>query len=82
MPDRRVGHVERAIGEARWMLSDEFESSSVASPDPDRGAAVSLQLVVDDCDAVPAHVVATGTAMDRGPEDSPPAGRVAGFRGP
>ena len=82
MPDGRVGHVELAVGGARWMMSDEFDSAGVAAPDPARGAAVSLHLDVDDCDAVAARVVASGTEMDRGPEDSPPAGRVAVFRDP
>jgi PhnB protein len=82
MPDGRVGHVELAVGGARWMMSDEFDSAGVAAPDPARGAAVSLHLAVDDCDAVAARVLAAGTAMDRGPEDSPPAGRVAVFRDP
>ena len=82
MPDGKVGHVELAVGEARWMMSDEFEFSGVAAPDPGRGAAVSLHLTVDDCDAVAARVVAAGTGMDRGPEDSPRAGRVAVFRDP
>jgi PhnB protein len=82
MPDGRVGHVELAVGGARWMMSDEFDSAGVAAPDPARGAAVSLHLAVDDCDAVAARVVAAGTMMDRGPEDSPPAGRVAVFRDP
>ena len=82
MPDGRVGHVELAVGGARWMMSDEFKSAGVAAPDPARGAAVSLHLAVDDCDAVAARVVAAGTPMDRGPEDSPPAGRVAVFRDP
>ena len=82
MDDGRVGHCELAVGGARWMMSDEFESAGVAPPDPARGSAVSLHLSVDDCDAVAARVVAAGVTLDRGPEDSPPAGRVAVFRDP
>ncbi len=82
MDDGRVGHCELAVGGARWMMSDEFESAGVAPPDPDRGNAVSLHLTVDDCDAVAARVVAAGVILERGPEDSPPAGRVAVFRDP
>ena len=82
MPDGRVGHCELAVDGARWMMSDEFASAGVAAPDPDRGACVSLHLTVEDVDAVAARVVAAGTALDRGPEDSPPAGRVAVFRDP
>jgi PhnB protein len=82
MPDGRVGHCELAVNGARWMMSDEFESAGVAPPDPTRGNDVSLHLTVDDCDAVAARVVGQGVILDRGPEDSPPAGRVAVFRDP
>jgi PhnB protein len=82
MPDGRVGHCELAATGARWMMSDEFESAGVAPPDAARGAAVSLHLTVDDCDAVAARVQDHGVTLDRGPEDSPPAGRVAVFRDP
>ena len=82
MPDGRIGHVELAVDGARWMMSEEFEEVGVAAPDPARGAAVSLHLAVDDVDALAAKVAASGTAMDRGPEDSGSAGRVAVFRDP
>ncbi len=82
MDDGRIGHVELAVGGGRWMMSTEFESAGVAAPDTSRGAAVSLHLEVDDVDALCARVVAAGVALDRGPDDSPPAGRVAVFRDP
>ena len=82
MPDGRIGHVELAVEGARWMMADEFEEAGVAAPDVGRGSAVSLHLTVADVDAVAARVTAAGTSMDRGPEDSEPAGRVAVFRDP
>ena len=82
MPDGRIGHVELAVGGAGWMMSDEFAEAGVAPPDPGRGSAVSLHLRVDDVDAVCSRLVEAGTTIDRGPEDSPPAGRVAVFRDP
>lgn len=82
MPDGRVGHVELAVDGAGWMMSDEFEEAGVAAPDPGRGSAVSLHLTVPDVDARCARVTAAGVTLDRGPEDSPPAGRVAVFRDP
>jgi len=82
MDDGGVGHCELAIGEARWMVSDQFESAGVAAPDPTRGSAVSLHLTVTDVDSAAFRVVAAGTSMVRGPEDSPPAGRVAVFIDP
>jgi PhnB protein len=82
MPDGRIGHVELAVSGARWMMADEFEEAGVAAPDPQRGSAVSLHLTVEDVDALADRVIAAGTSMDRGPEDSGPAGRVAVFRDP
>jgi uncharacterized glyoxalase superfamily protein PhnB len=82
MDDGRIGHVELAVGGGGWMMSDEFASAGVAPPDTSRGAAVSLHLEVDDVDALCERVVASGVSLDRGPEDSPPAGRVAVFRDP
>ena len=82
MDDGRVGHAELAVDGAGWMMSEEFETAGVAAPDPSRGAAVSLHLTVGDVDAVCERVRAAGTPLDRGPEDSPPAGRVAVFRDP
>ncbi|MDR7253502.1 putative glyoxalase superfamily protein PhnB [Nocardioides sp. BE266] len=82
MDDGRIGHVELAVGGGRWMMSDEFESAGVAAPDTSRGPSVSLHLEVDDVDAACERVTASGVTLDRGPEDSPPAGRVAVFRDP
>jgi PhnB protein len=82
MDDGRVGHCELAVGGARWMMADEHPEIHVEAPDPARGAAVTLHLTVDDCDAVAARVRQHGASLDRGPEDSPPVGRVAVFRDP
>jgi PhnB protein len=82
MPDGRVGHVELAVNGAGWMMSEEFDSAGVAAPDVTRGTPVSLHLTVDDVDALCARVVAAGVVLDRGPEDSEPAGRVAVFHDP
>jgi PhnB protein len=82
MDDGRVGHCELAVDGAGWMMSDEFDSAGVAAPDRTRGSAVTLHLTVADVDAAAARVEAAGTAMERGPEDSPPAGRVAVFLDP
>jgi uncharacterized glyoxalase superfamily protein PhnB len=82
MPDGRVGHCELAVGAARWMMADEHPEIHVEAPDPARGASVTLHLTVGDCDAVAARVQQHGVTFDRGPEDSPPVGRVAVFRDP
>jgi PhnB protein len=82
MPDGRIGHVELAVDGAGWMMSEEFDSAGVAAPDVSRGTPVSLHLTVDDVDALCARVVGAGVELDRGPEDSEPAGRVAVFHDP
>jgi len=82
MEDGRIGHAELEVDGARWMVSDEFDSAGVAAPAPGRGAAVTLHLTVQDCDAAVARALEHGATLDRGPEDNPHAGRVAVFRDP
>lgn len=82
MPDGRIGHVELTVAGARWMMADEHPEIGVEAPAPDRGNAVSLHLTVADCDEVAARVAAQDVEIVRGPEDSPPAGRVAVFVDP
>lgn len=82
MDDGQIGHVELSVGEARWMMSDAYPDFGVEAPDPNRGAAVTLHLAVDDVDAMAARVIEAGTSMTRGPEDAGVAGRVAVFLDP
>ena len=82
MPDGKVGHVELAIDGARWMMADPHPGLDFEPPETGRGAAVTLHLTLPDVDGVCAKVAAAGVELDRGPEDSPPAGRVAVFRDP
>jgi uncharacterized glyoxalase superfamily protein PhnB len=82
MPDGRIGHAELAVGDAVWMMADEHPELGVEAPAGDRGASVTLHLLVEDCDEAAARVAATGVEIIRGPEDSPPAGRVAVFVDP
>ena len=82
MPDGRLGHVELAVGGAGWMMSGEFPDYDVQSPDPARGAAVSLHLAVDDVDALAQRMAEAGASLDRPPGDDELAGRVAVLRDP
>lgn len=82
MPDGRVGHVELAVDGARWMMADEHPEIQVEAPAEGRGAAVTLHLTVADVDTLTARACAGGAVLDRGPEDSPPVGRVAVVRDP
>jgi PhnB protein len=81
MDDGRIGHTELSIDGARFMLADEFPEAGVAGPAPDRGAAVTLHLTVDDVQAVTARAVGEGARLDRGPEPGP-HGEAAVLRDP
>lgn len=81
MPDGRIGHVEMAIDGARFFMADAHPEIQVTAPTGD-GSPVTLHLSVGDVDRVVAGVRDAGALVDRGPEDSPPVGRVAVFRDP
>ena len=82
MPDGTLGHAELEVDGAAFMLAGEFPDHRVEGPSPDRGAAVTLNLAVDDVDALAARMAAAGATLDRGPEDNEVAGRVAVLRDP
>ena len=81
MPDGRIGHAEMTIDGARFMLADEHPELQVVAPGAD-GSPVTLHLTVSDVDAICERITSAGAGIDRGPEDSAPAGRVAVFRDP
>lgn len=82
MPDGRIGHTEMEIAGARFMMADAAPEIHAPAPHRGEGSPVTLHLTVDDVDELARAVRAAGTELDRGPEDSPPAGRVAVFRDP
>jgi uncharacterized glyoxalase superfamily protein PhnB len=81
MDDGRIGHVEVNIAGSLLMMADPFPEVDVEPPDLSSGSAVSLHLVVADCDAVAEAAVQNGAELDRGPE-STSHGRSATFRDP
>ena len=60
MPDGRLGHVELAVGGARWMMAEPFPESVSRRPTATRGSAVSPAPDRRRLDAVAARVVAAG----------------------
>lgn len=76
-----VGHAEFEVAGARVMASDPYPELHVAPPAAG-GAAVTLMLDVDDVDALADRAREAGATIDRGPEDSPPVGRVCVLRDP
>ena len=64
-PDGKIGHSELVIRDAVVMLSDEFTDMGVLSPQSLGGSPVTLNVYVDDVDAVVERAVAAGATLDR-----------------
>lgn len=64
-PGGKIGHAEILIGESRVMLADEYPDHGVLGPRSLGGASMSLNLFVDDVDAVVARAVAAGAKLIR-----------------
>ena len=82
MPDGRIGHVELEIDGARLMMADAHPELQCPAPTIGAGSPVTLHLAVGDVDALVGRARDAGAEVDRGPEDSPPVGRVAVLRDP
>ncbi|HEU4567229.1 MAG TPA: VOC family protein [Marmoricola sp.] len=81
MADGRVGHVEMSIDGAVFFMADAHPEIRATAPTGE-GSPVTLHLTVTDVDALTRAAADAGATVDRGPEDSPPVGRVAVFRDP
>jgi uncharacterized glyoxalase superfamily protein PhnB len=81
MPDGRVGHVELTVDGAVLFMADAHPEIHATAPGGE-GSPVTLHLTVTDVDRLAARAKESGAVLDRGPEDSPPVGRVAVFRDP
>jgi len=82
MPDGRIGHVELDIDGARLMMADAHPELKCPAPLVGEGSPVTLHLSVADVDGMTRAAAAAGALVDRGPEDTPPVGRVAVLRDP
>lgn len=65
MPNGKVMHAELQIGDSVIMLSDEFPDYGALSPLALGGSGSSLNVYVDDVDAVFAQAVAAGASVTR-----------------
>jgi PhnB protein len=74
--DGRVGHADLAIGDASFMLSDEWPEGNVVSPKTLGNTPVALHLRVADVDAFFTQAVAAGATVERDVAD-----QVYGERG-
>ena len=63
-PSGRIGHAELQLGPMVLMLSEEYPEYGLFAPKPGLALAASIHLHVDDCDALAAHAIACGAALD------------------
>lgn len=78
--DGRVGHAEITVLGARIYLADAYPEIGVVAATSQEGTSVSLNLEVDDIDAVHARAVEHGAISDREPADQPHGARSATIR--
>ena len=68
-PDGRVGHAEMQIGDARFMLADEFPEMNIFGPQTLGGTSTYFLLYVEDVDAVFNRAVTAGARVDKPVQD-------------
>jgi PhnB protein len=68
-PDGRVGHAEMQVGDARFMLADEFPEMNIFSPQTLGGTSTYFLLYVEDVDAVFNRAVTAGARVDKPVQD-------------
>lgn len=75
-PNGKVGHADLKIGDATFMLSDEYPEYGARSPSSLGGSPVMVHLYVEDVDAVFARAVEAGAKVE-----SPVENQFYGDRG-
>ena len=80
--DGRIGHAEISVGGARLMLADEYPEYGIVGPATLGGTSFSLNLDVDDVDAIWARAIEHGADGERPPSDEPYGERKCTFRDP
>jgi len=66
-----IGHGEMKIGDSIFMFCEESPEWGALSPKTVGGCPLSLNLYVEDCDAVHQQAVAAGAKEERAPESYP-----------
>jgi len=69
MAGDKVGHAELRVGDAPFMLADEFPEMNFRSPQALGGSAVNILIYVDDVDALAKRAEAAGAKILRPPAD-------------
>lgn len=65
----RIGHTELAIGDAQFMLADEYPDFGAVGPDTLGGSPVTLHLATGKVDADAARAAKAGAMILRAPAD-------------
>ena len=77
-----VGHAEMKIGDALFMLADEFPDTGALSPQTIGGSPVSLYLYVEDVDSFTEKAVAEGLEVMKPVTDQFYGDRSGAFKDP
>src|SRR5687767_694147 len=81
-PGGRVGHAELELGESLIMLADEHPESGAQSPKSIGGTPVTINVYVEDVDAVFDRAVEAGAKSLRAPENQFYGDRMGQFEDP
>lgn len=81
-PEGLVGHAEMRVGEAVFMLADEFPSMGIVGPATLGGTSVTIHLYVQDVDATASAAVRAGAKLIRPVADQFYGERVAVIEDP
>lgn len=82
MPNGRIGHAELAIGNARFMLADEFPDMGFLSPESIGGTPVTIHVYVPDVDSFIQTALAAGLKELRGLQNQFYGDRSGSFKDP
>jgi uncharacterized glyoxalase superfamily protein PhnB len=82
MPDGTIGHAELRVGDAVFMVADEYAVEGVRGPDQLGATSVSLMLYVPDADATIARALARGATEVRPLAFTPHGTRTGIIRDP
>ena len=78
----RIAHAELQIGDSCIMLADENPAIGAYSPEHFGGSPITMQVYVNDCDAVYKKAIAEGGKSEREPADQFYGDRTAGVKDP
>jgi PhnB protein len=82
MAGDKVGHAELRVGDAPFMLADEFPEMNFRSPRSLGGSPVNILIYVDDVDALAKRAEAAGAKVLRPPADQFYGDRMATLEDP